>query len=171
VRAEDWLFEPRDHMNVATTRTSGLLANPATTAPIKKFDDTYGDFRTIEVTHRAGHPTSASKAAGAFDVGGDGRFASVVVGSGAVTSHLDRGSHVRWVVAEPVRDRAGRMQRAVVGDLDPARLPQRFDAELSHGEGVAVVDTDHRRAHRVRFGVPWGLAENLEKNAAHATTG
>src|SRR5437016_9638547 len=70
LRTEDWLSERRENMVVAASRASGLLADPSTTALVAKLDRTYGDFRIIEVTDRAGRVTTASRAAGGFDISG-----------------------------------------------------------------------------------------------------
>lgn len=167
LRTEDWLSERRENMVIAASRASGVLGNPETTALVTKLDRTYGDFQVIEVTDRAGHVTTASRATGAFDIAGEDWFGSVMNGDSVTTSLTEHSGHIRWIVAEPVRDGSGHVQGAVVGNLDATVLPALFDPELSHGETVTVVDSNHQLVFDTTMGKVGSDAALLAKGALH----
>ena len=167
LRTEDWLSERRENLVIAASRASGLLADPQTTSLLTKIDRTYSDFQIIEITDRTGHVTTASRTAGAFDVGAEDWFASVLSGGSVLTSLQEQGGHIRWIVAEPVRDAAGHVQGAAVGNLDAAVLPALFSPELGHGESVTVVDSQHRLIYDTSLGKIASDISMLAKGALH----
>jgi methyl-accepting chemotaxis protein len=144
LRLESWTAERRGDMKLAAAAASEHLAGQATSDFVARLDRTYGAYKLIEIVDSTGHETAASRSTGAFDVGGEPWFATVMKGTGVVTSLSERDGKIRWVVAEPVRDSFDLVEGVAVGDLDAKVLPTLFNLELSHGENVVVVNADHQ---------------------------
>ncbi len=165
LRLEDWLSERSGDMKVAAAGISERFGGAATDALITRLDRAYGGYQIIEVVDRDGNVTASSRSTGAFNVGSEGWFASVMKGNPATTSLTEFSGHIRWIVAEPVRDADGQVMGAVFGNLDPAVLPGLLNPELSHGESVTAVDSDHRLVYDTAMGKIADDAALLAKGA------
>jgi methyl-accepting chemotaxis protein len=167
LRVEGWLSFRSKDIAVVASEASGRLADPATTALVTKMDKTYAVYQLIEVVDHAGHVTAASRATGTFDVAGEAWFAALMSGDSVTTSLREQNGEIRWIVAEPVRDGSGLVQGAVVGNLDAAVLPGLLNPELSHGQSVMTVDSDHRLLYDSSMGKISDDAALLAKGSLH----
>ena len=115
-------------------------------------DKTYGDFSLLEITDLTGKVLATSRPGVTLDVTGQDWFATAVGGQSVVTSPVQIGGHIEWVIAQPVLGDTGQPQGVVVGELNPAVLASLLNPELDQGSTVVAVDAQHRLIYDTAMG-------------------
>jgi methyl-accepting chemotaxis protein len=144
LRLEDWLSERRGDMQIVASSASGQPAHRDTVALLARIDKTTGSFTLIEITDLTGKVLASSSAANSVDPAGQDWFRTASSGQPVLTSLFQQGHHIRWIIAQPVLGRNGRVQAVVFGELNPAVLSTLLNPELDEGSDVVVVDSHHR---------------------------
>ena len=152
LRVEAWLAERKDNLAVIAATAADHLTSPETRAELAKFDKTYEGFSLIEITDLRGNVLSASRGGTILDPTGQDWFRTAASGQPVVTSLVQQGDHIQWVLAQPVRGADGRMQAVVAAQIDPVILPALLNAELDKGSEVVVVNASHQLIYRTTMG-------------------
>ena len=101
-------------------------------------EDVLGRLSTARIEEIGDEVLASSRAGVSLDPAGQDWFRAAAAGQPVVTSVMQRGDHLQWVIAQPVVGGNGRPQGVVVGDLNPGALAGLLNAELD--EGSEVVD-------------------------------
>jgi methyl-accepting chemotaxis protein len=165
LRLEEWVSERRENVTVIAAHASGQLDTAATTALVSTIDKTYGDFTVIEVTDLSGRVTSSSRPGAQFDPTGDDWFRTVTSGKAVLTSLSKQQGKLRWIVAAPVLDGAGRPEGAVIADLNAVALTTRLGSELQTDQALTIVDAQHRLIYGTSMGNVVNDTALLQKGA------
>jgi methyl-accepting chemotaxis protein len=144
LRLEDWLSERRESLTVIAGTAADRLTGPATVAELVKIDKTYGDYSLLEITDLSGRVTATSRAGVSLDPAGQDWFRAAAAGQPVVTSLVQRGDHIQWIIAQPINGPTGHPIGVLVGDLDPTVLATLLNPELDEGSQVIAVDAQHR---------------------------
>jgi hypothetical protein len=152
VHVEDWLSERQENLRIIAGEAVGQLNSPATSRLVAAIDATYGDFNLIEVTDLTGKVLATSKAGVTVDPTGADWFRSAASGQAAVSSPVQLGSDIQWVIAEPIVGPDGRPQGVVVGDLNPEIMAELLNPELERGSVIVAVDSSGHLLYDTRMG-------------------
>jgi methyl-accepting chemotaxis protein len=141
VHVEDWLSERRENMTVIAAETSGQLNGLAATRLLTGFDKTYGDFTVIEVADLSGRVLATSRPGVTINPTGTDWFRTASSGQPALTSLVQQGGAIQWMIAQPILGLDGRPQGVVAASLNPAVLASLLNPELGQGSVIVAVDT------------------------------
>jgi methyl-accepting chemotaxis protein len=143
LRLEDWLSERRESLAVIAD-AADRLTGPATVAELVKIDKTYGDYSLVEITDLSGRVTATSRAGVSLDPVGQDWFRAAATGQPVVTSLVQLGDHIQWIITQPINGPTGHPIGVLVGDLNPVVLGDLLNPELDEGSQVIAVDAQHR---------------------------
>jgi methyl-accepting chemotaxis protein len=143
LRLEDWLSERRESLAVIAD-AADRLTGPATVAELVKIDKTYGDYSLIEITDLSGRVTATSRAGVSLDPVGQDWFRAAATGQPVVTSLVQLGDHIQWIITQPINGPTGHPIGVLVADLNPVVLGDLLNPELDEGSQVIAVDAQHR---------------------------
>jgi methyl-accepting chemotaxis protein len=143
LRVEDWTAERRQSLTVLAAASADHLSASETRSALAKVDSTYGDFSVIEVTDLSGKVLASSRPGVSLDAAGQDWFHTATTGQPVLTSPVRQGSHIEWVIAQPVFGRDGHPQAVVIGNLKTTALAVLLNPELEKGSDVLAVDAQH----------------------------
>jgi methyl-accepting chemotaxis protein len=145
LRLEDWLSERRGDITVIAGTVSGRLDRAETKALLKRIDNTYGTYTSLEITDPAGRVIVSTRAGSNIEAAGQAWFKDALTsGEPVVTSMMRQGDHVQWVVAHRILGAGGRVVGVVAGNLSAVSLGNLLDTHLGEGGEALVVDAQHR---------------------------
>jgi methyl-accepting chemotaxis protein len=154
---EDFLSERQENLTLVAEAASAGPTSSAVKSLALDIVRTYGDYDVIEVTDTSGRlldstagPDSGT-AAVSFDPAGTSWFSAAATGADSDSSLYVAGGVLRWDLAAPVKDPAGRIVGVVVGDLFLKALPQLLNSSLSAGAEVVTVDQQHHLVYDSSF--------------------
>jgi methyl-accepting chemotaxis protein len=151
--------ERQENLRGVVGEASSDLAGPALAEHLAGLDKISGDYDLIEVTDLTGRVLASSRPEGSFDPSGEPWFRAAASGQTVVTSPVDAGGDMRWVIAVAVIDPGGHPVGVVVGDLDENQLSDLLDPELTgRGAKVVAVDKDRRLVYDTAMGAVDGTA-------------
>jgi methyl-accepting chemotaxis protein len=152
LRVEDWLSGLRQSLTVIAGSTADRMDSPATVSDLVTLDTSNEDFTLLEVTDLSGAVLASSQPGVAVDVAGQDWFRTAAGGKPVVTSPVQSGEHIQWVIAQPVIGGTGQPVGVVIGQLNPAVLADLLNPELDQGSTVVAVDTQHRLLYDTTMG-------------------
>jgi hypothetical protein len=152
LRVEDWLSGLRQSLTVIAGSTADRMDSPATVSDLVTLDKSNEDFTLLEVTDLSGAVLASSQPGVAVDVAGQDWFRTAAGGKPVVTSPVQSGEHIQWVIAQPVIGGTGQPVGVVIGQLNPAVLADLLNPELDQGSTVVAVDTQHRLLYDTTMG-------------------
>jgi methyl-accepting chemotaxis protein len=144
LRLEDWVSERQENVTVIAAQVSGELGVAQATTLHTTIANVSGNFDVIEVTDLAGRILGSSRPDAEFDPSRERWFEQVVSGEVVLTSIDKLDGDLRWTIAAPVLNAAGKPEALVVADLDVAVLARVLDAELPKDQELTLVDAQHR---------------------------
>jgi methyl-accepting chemotaxis protein len=139
-------------MSVIATQASGQLNTANTTNLLTGIDKTYGDFNPIEIADLNGKILASSRPGLSIDPTGTDWFRTATSGQPTVTSLVQQGDHLHWIIARPIIGADGRPQGVVAGNLDPAVLADLLNPELDQGSVVVAIDANHQLIYDTAMG-------------------
>jgi methyl-accepting chemotaxis protein len=152
LRVEDWLSGLRQSLTVIAGSTADRMDSPVTASDLVTLDKSNEDFTLLEVTDLSGAVLASSQPGVAVDVAGQDWFRTAAGGKPVVTSPVQSGEHIQWVIAQPVIGGTGQPVGVVIGQLNPAVLADLLNPELDQGSTVVAVDTQHRLLYDTTMG-------------------
>jgi methyl-accepting chemotaxis protein len=153
LRLEDWLAGRQDVLAVLGGTLSAQPSNSAATAPILvALNKTHSDFSVIEVADLTGTVVASSQPKLTVDPVGQDWFRTASAGQPVVTSLVQTGNQIQWVIAQPLIGSTGKVQGVVIGDLDPTVLATLLNPELSQGSNIVAVDSRHQLVYDTAMG-------------------
>jgi gas vesicle protein len=150
LRLEDWLSERRESLTVLGAGTATTPSVEGTRSALGKVDSTYGDFSLIELTDLSGKLLASSRPGVSFDVASQTWFHTAVAGQPVLTSPVQQGEHIQWIIAQPVPGKDGHPQSVLIGNLDATRLGALLNPELDNGSEVIAVDAQHHLIYNTK---------------------
>jgi hypothetical protein len=169
LRIEDWLSERKENMSVIAAQASGQLNTANTTNLLASIDKTYGDFNPVEIADLTGKILASSRPGLSIDPAGTDWFRTASSGQPTVTSLVQQGDHLHWIIAQPIIGADGRPQGVVAGNLDPAVLADLLNPELDQGSVVVAVDSNHQLIYDTAMGKLADDTALLAHGALHTT--
>jgi len=152
LRVEDWLTGRRDSLTVLAGSTADRMGSPATASDLVTLDKSSADFTLLEVTDLSGAVVASSRPGVGLDLTGQDWFRAAAGGKPVVTSPVQSGDHIQWVIAQPVVGGTGQPVGVVIGQLNPAVLADLLNPELDQGSTVVAVDAQHRLLYDTAMG-------------------
>jgi methyl-accepting chemotaxis protein len=152
LRVEDWLTGRRDSLTVLAGSTADRMGSPATASDLVTLDKSSADFTLLEVTDLSGAVLASSRPGVGLDLTGQDWFRTAAGGKPVVTSPVQSGDHIQWVIAQPVVGGTGQPVGVVIGQLNPAVLADLLNPELDQGSTVVAVDAQHRLLYDTAMG-------------------
>jgi hypothetical protein len=152
LRVEDWLTGRRDSLTVLAGSTADRMGSPATASDLVTLDKSSADFTLLEVTDLSGAVLASSRPGVGLDLTGQDWFRAAAGGKPVVTSPVQSGDHIQWVIAQPVVGGTGQPVGVVIGQLNPAVLADLLNPELDQGSTVVAVDAQHRLLYDTAMG-------------------
>jgi methyl-accepting chemotaxis protein len=152
LRVEDWLAGRRQSLTVIAGSSADRMDSPATVSDLVTLDKSSEDFALLEVTDLTGAVLASSRPGVALDVTGQDWFRAAAGGKPVVTSPVQSGDHIQWVIAQPVIGGTGQPVGVVIGQLNPAVLADLLNPELDQGSTVVAVDAQHRLLYDTTMG-------------------
>ena len=149
---EDFISERQESLGVVAQQASGDLASPAVQTLAARIDKSSHSYDLIEVTDLTGRVTAASRSKGQFNPRDETWFATAAAGQQVITTPTEANHDIRWALASPVLDPAGRPVGVVVADLDEAVLHRLLNPELQSGADVVAVNRDHKLVYSTALG-------------------
>jgi methyl-accepting chemotaxis protein len=140
LRFEDWTAERQADMGIIAGTMPAGLDGAAGAALLARTDRAYADFSLLEVTDLTGRLLFTSRPGTQIDPTGQSWLRTAAAGQPVLTSPVQQGGRIQWVVAYPLPGRDGRPQRVLIGDLDATALPRLLDPELDENSEIVVVD-------------------------------
>jgi methyl-accepting chemotaxis protein len=169
LRVEDWLSERREGLTVIAGISADQMASPATASELVKSDKNSDAFTLLAVTDLTGKVLASSRPEVTLDPTGQDWFRTAAGGQPVVTSPVQRGDHIQWVIAQPVVGGTGQPQGVVIGELNPAVLTGLLNPELDQGSTVVAVDAQHRLVYDTAMGKVADDTALLAAGALHTT--
>ncbi|HZC74038.1 MAG TPA: methyl-accepting chemotaxis protein [Jatrophihabitans sp.] len=142
LRLEDWLEEREEGLDRLASTAGRELRDMS--GELRETSKTYDDYSLLEVTDLSGHAIATSEPGVALHVTGEGWFARAAAGKTVVTSLMQRGDRIEWIMAKPIIDAAGKRLGVVVADLNPVMLKRLLDPELQRGTVIVALDSANR---------------------------
>ena len=145
LRLEDWLKESRQSVHVlAETVPADTPDATSLAASLAAVTANFQGYSVLEFADTSGKIVASSNPAAELPVARQSWYTEALSGKTVFTSLMQRGSHIDWILAEPVLAADHTVRGVVVADLDPIVLTTLLDPELKAGWGVIVVDDAHR---------------------------
>lgn len=142
LRVEDWIEERQEGLEVLA-RTAGTQLHdmgPELAQTVKTFDD----YALLEIADPAGNVIATSQPGVELGTQGERWFARAAAGQTVLTSLMQRGNRIEWIMARPIVDAAGKPIGVLAANLNPLILKLLLDPELQRGTEVVAVDTAHK---------------------------
>jgi len=152
LRVEDWLSGRRQSVTVIAGSSADRMDSPATVSDLVTLDKSGEDFTLLEITDLSGAVLASSRPGVALDLTGQDWFQTAAGGKPVVTSPVQSGDHIQWVIAQPVVGGTGQPVGVVIGQLNPAVLADLLNPELDQGSTVVAVDAQHRLLYDTAMG-------------------
>jgi Methyl-accepting chemotaxis protein (MCP) signalling domain/Cache domain len=137
---EDWLTERQEHLQLISKQASGPLNTARLDTLLNGISDTYDDYDLIEITDLHGKVLASSKPGTSFTASGQHWLTTAASGKPALTSLVQRGDHIEWVMAQPLLDAHGDPEGVVAADLSFSQIAELLNPELDQDSRVVVVD-------------------------------
>src|ERR1700722_8922760 len=119
LRLEDWISERENSLDVLGTAVAGEFTDTAAVKSVlTSTDKTYGDFTLIELTDLTGKVLASSVSGTSITTTGQDWFQTAATGKSALTSPVQVGDHIQWVLAQPVLDADSHPLGVLVADLN-----------------------------------------------------
>ena len=163
VHVQDWIAERQDDLAVLAVTDGGVKTADA----LSQLVDVGGEFSLLEVTDLTGKLLLSSDPATSIDVSRASWLASAVSGQPVMTSLVQRGNAIDWILARPILDASGRPVRILVGNLDVTKLATLLNPELDATGEVVATDVDGRLMYATSMGK---VADSAALLAAGALT-
>jgi hypothetical protein len=132
--------------------TADRMGSAATASDLVTLDKSSADFTLLEVTDLSGAVLASSRPGVGLDLTGQDWFRTAAGGKPVVTSPVQSGDHIQWVIAQPVVGGTGQPVGVVIGQLNPAVLADLLNPELDQGSTVVAVDAQHRLLYDTAMG-------------------
>ncbi len=152
VRLQDWVSERQEDLAVAAGQLDTGALGPADGELLARLVAAGHDYNVLEVTDLNGKVLVASDSARSVGVSNASWLPLAASGQAVLTSPIQNGSRIDWMMAHTILDPAGRPSAVLVADLDVTELVALLNPELDSRSEIVALDSDGRLIYATSMG-------------------
>jgi methyl-accepting chemotaxis protein len=151
-RLNDWLTERHGDLTIIAGRAASNELGRATKDLIEEIDQVFGAYDVIAIADLAGNVLIQSNKDAQVDPSGADWFRVAASGQTVTSSPVERDGGIDWAIAEPILGADGMPEAVVIGYLKTVVLAELLNPELSNGDTVVAIDSNHQLVYDTAMG-------------------